>query len=95
MSEKKCEHMNLRQEARVVSEYTENLVIDVHCADCGMAGSATILPDVDVMWDEDDEKSDCCPCGGIILADTEDWDTPLCHECWEKMGSPEQEPEDG
>lgn len=23
-----------------------------------------------------------CPCGGIILADTEDWDTPLCHECW-------------
>jgi hypothetical protein len=23
-----------------------------------------------------------CPCGGIILADTEDWQTPLCHECW-------------
>ncbi len=23
-----------------------------------------------------------CPCGAIILADTEDWDTPLCYECW-------------
>jgi hypothetical protein len=26
--------------------------------------------------------SDRCPCGGIILADTERWRTPLCHECW-------------
>lgn len=23
-----------------------------------------------------------CPCGGVILADTEDWKVPLCHECW-------------
>ena len=23
-----------------------------------------------------------CPCGGVILADTEDWETPLCVECW-------------
>lgn len=22
-----------------------------------------------------------CPCGGIILADTEDWKIPMCHEC--------------
>lgn len=26
--------------------------------------------------------TDRCPCGGIILADTEEWKTPLCHECW-------------
>lgn len=25
---------------------------------------------------------DRCPCGGIILADTEDWETPICHHCW-------------
>jgi hypothetical protein len=24
-----------------------------------------------------------CPCGGIILADTEDWEIPLCYECYE------------
>lgn len=23
-----------------------------------------------------------CPCGGIILADTETWATPLCYECY-------------
>jgi hypothetical protein len=28
-----------------------------------------------------------CPCGGVILADTEDWDTPLCYECYEKAPS--------
>lgn len=28
--------------------------------------------------------SDRCPCGGVILADTEDWDIPLCYECYEK-----------
>lgn len=26
--------------------------------------------------------SDRCPCGGIILADTEDWKTPLCYTCY-------------
>jgi len=41
------------------------------------------------------KKPEYCPCGGVILADTEDWETPRCYECWEKMGSPEQEPEDG
>ena len=23
-----------------------------------------------------------CPCGGIILADTENWKTPLCYHCY-------------
>lgn len=27
------------------------------------------------------KQKDRCPCGGIILADTEDWSTPLCYEC--------------
>lgn len=25
---------------------------------------------------------DRCPCGGIILADTEEWPTPLCYTCY-------------
>lgn len=25
-----------------------------------------------------------CPCGGIILADTEDWAVPLCYSCFPK-----------
>lgn len=25
----------------------------------------------------------CCPCGGVILADTEDWKVPVCYECFE------------
>lgn len=33
-----------------------------------------------------------CPCGGIILADTEDWTIPLCCGCWEDMGCPGNEP---
>jgi hypothetical protein len=24
-----------------------------------------------------------CPCGGVILADTEDWAVPLCNACYE------------
>ena len=23
-----------------------------------------------------------CPCGGFILADTEDWPIPMCDECY-------------
>lgn len=23
-----------------------------------------------------------CRCGGIILADTEDWADPVCHDCY-------------
>ena len=26
--------------------------------------------------------SDRCPCGGIIYADTEEWETPLCYSCF-------------
>lgn len=29
-------------------------------------------------------RKDRCPCGGIILADTEDWPIPTCHECYPK-----------
>lgn len=24
-----------------------------------------------------------CPCGGVILADTEDWPVPICNSCYE------------
>lgn len=24
----------------------------------------------------------CTKCGGVILVDTEDWDSPLCYDCW-------------
>jgi len=30
-------------------------------------------------------KKDRCPCGGIILADTEDWAVPLCYSCFVKF----------
>jgi len=29
-----------------------------------------------------DKDRDMCACGGIILADTENWKTPLCDECY-------------
>lgn len=28
-----------------------------------------------------------CPCGNAVVADTEDWETPLCYECW--LATPE------
>lgn len=39
-------------------------------------------------------KSGCTKCGGIILADTEDWENPLCHAHWVDLGEPEVEPND-
>lgn len=33
-----------------------------------------------------------CLCGGIILADSEEWRTPVCPTCWEGMGCPAFEP---
>lgn len=36
--------------------------------------------------------SEHCPCGGTILADTEDWKTPLCDECYCEMGEPAKDP---
>lgn len=38
--------------------------------------------------------NDRCPCGGTILADTEDWKTPLCNECYIEIGKPEFDPEE-
>ena len=38
------------------------------------------------------QKPDRCPCGGIMLADTEDWQVPLCHSCWNDIGEPSFEP---
>jgi len=37
-------------------------------------------------------KSGCTKCGGIILADTEDWENPLCHAHWVDIGEPQNEP---
>jgi hypothetical protein len=37
--------------------------------------------------------ADRCPCGGIVLADTEDWKIPRCNECYEKMGEPKKDPD--
>lgn len=31
------------------------------------------------------QKGKFCPCGGIILADTEEFTTPLCCECYEEV----------
>jgi len=28
-----------------------------------------------------------CPCGGVILADTEDWPIPMCFNCFEHTKS--------
>lgn len=35
------------------------------------------------MREETDEPR--CPCGGVILADTEDWPVPICNACYEKL----------
>ena len=32
-------------------------------------------------------------CGGIILADTEDWSMPVCNAHFEWLGAPEHEPD--
>jgi len=37
-------------------------------------------------------REDRCPCGGVILADTEDWKIPLCYSCWHELGEPKEEP---
>lgn len=33
-----------------------------------------------------------CLCGGVILADCEDWRRPVCPACWQAMGCPLFEP---
>jgi len=32
-------------------------------------------------------KQDYCECGGVILADSEDWDDPKCHSCLERIAT--------
>lgn len=29
-----------------------------------------------------------CPCGAVIFADTEEWEVPLCYNCYEEKTSP-------
>lgn len=31
-------------------------------------------------------KKELCECGGIILADTEEFEKPMCYECFERVG---------
>lgn len=38
------------------------------------------------------QRPTACPCGGIMLADTEDWDVPRCFDCWVALGEPKYEP---
>lgn len=46
---------------------------------------------IDAIWDwlrsklKPVQKGKFCPCGGIILADTEEFRTPLCCECYEEV----------
>ncbi len=35
----------------------------------------------------------CSKCGGIIIADTEDWFMALCYSCWTEIGQPANEPQ--
>ena len=42
--------------------------------------------------DYPEKKSNWCPCGGVIWADTEEWTVPICVECWEELGMPQEEP---
>lgn len=32
-----------------------------------------------------------CDCGGVIFADTEDWENPVCYNCYEKINSNNEE----
>lgn len=34
----------------------------------------------------------CHRCGGVILADTEEWVLPVCCDCWSELGEPIVEP---
>lgn len=34
----------------------------------------------------EEKELKCSLCGYFILADTEDWEKPLCYQCYVKMG---------
>jgi len=38
------------------------------------------------------ETDGCSICGNPIMAETEDWENPVCTDHWEEMGSPAEEP---
>jgi hypothetical protein len=38
------------------------------------------------------QEHGCRRCGGIILADTEDWERPACADCFFELGRPTKEP---
>jgi len=46
----------------------------------------------DIFGKTYEEVLSCSICDYVILADTEDWDKPLCLDCWKKAGSPTSEP---
>jgi len=48
-----CDHEKLEL-LQQVTEYKEDLVVDVMCKGCRLLGSVTIMPD-DVMWDRDED----------------------------------------
>ena len=58
---------------------SDTLCLICHCTDdtCGH-GPAPVRPGTPGY----------CPCGGIILADTEGWDVPVCDDCYVAMGEP-------
>ena len=35
----------------------------------------------------------CSRCGGVILADTEDWKRPACYDCFFSLGEPTTDPD--
>ena len=41
-------------------------------------------------WDRKIVYRDFCDCGGIILADTEDWENPKCYACYLEAGKKEE-----
>lgn len=50
------------------------------------------LDDDDDDLIDEDPPAERCPCGGFVLADTEDWQVPRCYTCWTRMGQPDEEP---
>lgn len=51
--------------------------LGARCSRCGCDG------------DDPDDGKPCpgqrCACGGIILADSDDWDEPVCDDCYEAL----------
>ena len=39
------------------------------------------------------QEHGCRRCGGVILADTEDWKRPACFNCFHELGEPISDPD--